>query len=78
MLQDFVSVGARRASCQCNIAEAIYRRMNRRDRRAPIFLDANNRRLFLDTRSEAPEKAGCEIHARGRISNRKGIGAKML
>jgi hypothetical protein len=32
---------------------AIYHLMNRGDPRAPIFLDAKNRRLFLHTLSEA-------------------------
>ena len=40
---------------------AIYHLLKPGDRRAPIFLDAKNRRLFLDSLSEAPEKAGCEI-----------------
>jgi hypothetical protein len=34
--------------------------------------------MFLDTLSEAPAKAGCKIHARGRMSNRKGVDVKML
>jgi REP element-mobilizing transposase RayT len=47
----------------------IHHRMNRGDLRAPTFLDAKNRRLFLDTLSGALEKAGCEIHAWCLLSN---------
>lgn len=57
---------------------AICHLLNRGDRREPTFCDAKNRRLFLDTRSAAPDKAGCEIHACCLLSSRKGVDVKML
>jgi REP element-mobilizing transposase RayT len=48
---------------------AIYHLLNHRDRRAPIFLDDKNRRLFLDTLTEASEKADYAIHAWCLMSN---------
>jgi hypothetical protein len=48
----------------------IYHLLNCGDRCEPIFLDAKNRRLFLHTWSEAPEKPGCDIHAWRLLSNR--------
>jgi hypothetical protein len=42
---------------------AIYHPLNRGDHPEPIFLDHKNQRMLLHTRSEAPEKAGCEIYA---------------
>jgi hypothetical protein len=77
-LQDFVSVGGMARKLPVPYPGAIYLMLNRRDRRAPTFFDAKNRRLFLDIRSGASEKAGGEIHACCLLSSRKGVDVKML
>src|SRR5258708_34143985 len=41
---------------------AIYHLMNRGDRREDIFVDDEDRRLFLKTFSEACQKTGWQIH----------------
>lgn len=43
--------------------EAIYHVMNRGDRREPIFVDDDDRVLFLETLGQACDKAGWEVHA---------------
>ena len=48
---------------------AIYHAMNRGDRREPIFLDDQDRRLFLDTLGEACEKTDWQVHAWCLMSN---------
>ena len=50
-------------------AGAIYHVMNRGDRREAIFVDDDDRRLFLDTLSEACEKTDWQIHAWCLMSN---------
>ena len=42
---------------------AIYHLMNRGDRREPIFVDDEDRRLFLKTLSETCGKTGWQVHA---------------
>jgi putative transposase len=42
---------------------AIYHVMSRGDRREPIFLDEEDRRLFLETLAEACQKTGWQVHA---------------
>jgi putative transposase len=42
---------------------AIYHVMNRGDRREPIFLDDDDRRLFLETLGQACAKTGWQVHA---------------
>ena len=42
---------------------AIYHLMNRGDRREPIFVDDEDRKLFLKTLGEACEKTGWLVHA---------------
>ena len=42
---------------------AIYHVMNRGDRREPILLDDEDRRLFLQTLQEACAKTGWQVHA---------------
>jgi REP element-mobilizing transposase RayT len=42
---------------------ALYHVMNRGDRREPIFQDAADRKLFLETLGEACRKTGWQIHA---------------
>src|SRR5665213_2734588 len=44
-------------------AGAIYHVMNRGDRREEIFRNEDDRRMFLDTLSEACGKTGWQIHA---------------
>ena len=48
---------------------AIYHAMNRGDRREPIFLDDQDRRLFLATLGEACEKTDWQVHAWCLMSN---------
>ncbi len=42
---------------------AIYHLMNRGDRREAIFLDEQDRQLFLETLAEACQKTGWQVHA---------------
>jgi REP element-mobilizing transposase RayT len=42
---------------------AIYHVMSRGDRREPIFQDARDREMFLETLSQAAQKTGWQIHA---------------
>jgi putative transposase len=42
---------------------AIYHVMNRGDRREPIFVDDEDRLLFLETMGQACEKTGWQVHA---------------
>lgn len=42
---------------------AIYHVMNRGDRREPIFVDDNDRELFVETLGQTCEKCGWQVHA---------------
>src|SRR5437867_3397624 len=42
---------------------ALYHVMNRGDRREPIFVDNEDRCLFLETLRETCEKTGWQVHA---------------
>jgi putative transposase len=48
---------------------AIYHVMNRGDRREAIFADAQDRRRFLETLTEACEKTGWQVHGYCLMSN---------
>src|SRR5580765_3637339 len=48
---------------------AIYHLMNRGDRQEPIFLDDQDRGLFLETLGETCKKTGWQIHAYCLMSN---------
>ena len=48
---------------------AIYHVLNRGDRREPIFLDAADRRRFIETLGEACAKTGWQVHAYGLMPN---------
>ncbi len=58
---------ARKLRVQC--PGAIYHVMNHGDRREPIFQDAADHKVFLETFGEACQKTGWQLHAWCLMSN---------
>src|SRR6266480_7862915 len=63
VFRGFETVGALPRKLRVEYEGAIYQVMNRGDRREPIFIDNEDRRLFLETLRETCEKAGWQVHA---------------
>ncbi len=59
----FETIGTMPRKLRVEYEGAIYHVMNRGDRREPIFMDKEDRHLFLETLRETCEKTGWQVHA---------------